>query len=132
MLHRRRSARAGVAATSGPATASARAAQVRRRLAHKADAAIIDVGACRSGGEEIAQGLKESGRVVVGEKRCRIKARRAGPREGRRIDERTGGIGRGAASAIGAVRIAREFCAGGKPVMEGLWLCPYERTGAVQ
>ena len=24
-----------------------------------------------------------------------------------------------------AVRIAREFCAGGKPAMEGLWICPY-------
>ena len=26
-----------------------------------------------------------------------------------------------------AVRIAREFCPGGKPAMQGLWICPYER-----
>ncbi len=27
-----------------------------------------------------------------------------------------------------AVRIAREFCPGGKPAMQGLWICPYERV----
>jgi hypothetical protein len=27
-----------------------------------------------------------------------------------------------------AVRIAREFCPGGKPAMAGLWICPYERV----
>jgi hypothetical protein len=27
-----------------------------------------------------------------------------------------------------AVRIAREFCPGGKPAMPGLWICPYERV----
>jgi hypothetical protein len=27
-----------------------------------------------------------------------------------------------------AVRIAREFCPGGKPAMPGLWVCPYERV----
>ena len=26
-----------------------------------------------------------------------------------------------------AVRIAREFCPGGKPAMQGFWICPYER-----
>ena len=27
-----------------------------------------------------------------------------------------------------AVRIAREFCPGGRPAMQGLWICPYERV----
>jgi hypothetical protein len=27
-----------------------------------------------------------------------------------------------------AVRIAREFCPGGQPAMQGLWICPYERV----
>jgi len=26
-----------------------------------------------------------------------------------------------------AVRIAREYCPGGRPAMQGLWICPYER-----
>jgi hypothetical protein len=31
-----------------------------------------------------------------------------------------------------AVRIAREFCPGGRPAMQGLWICPYERVGEPQ
>jgi len=27
-----------------------------------------------------------------------------------------------------AVRIAREYCPGGRPAMQGLWICPYERV----
>jgi hypothetical protein len=31
-----------------------------------------------------------------------------------------------------AVRIAREFCPGGKPAMQGLWICPYERIAETE
>src|SRR5262245_59326664 len=118
MLHRRRSARAGEAAkigaseTASAARRSARLAprepgmaRARRivRSADKADPAVIDVRSGRSGDEKVAQRREESRRIVVGEKGCGIKAGGASPCQGRLVDERSRGVRRLPAAAVGAV-----------------------------
>src|SRR4051794_9720463 len=118
MLHRRRSARAGVdAVAEAPTKAAMEARRVPaataalsqpRASADEDDSAVIDVGSCRSRGDEVAQSLKESCRIVVTEEGARIKTEAPGPRKGGLIDERAGRVGGGAAAAIRAVRIGRD------------------------
>src|SRR5688572_28722002 len=123
MLHRRRSARAGVAKTlpsmtspkasthpgqplrrSGSVLAlpniaktsvAARPSLRRQRSADEDDPAVIDVGSGGSGSDEVAQGHEKAGRIVLSEKHRRIKTLPAGAMQGRRIDQGAGRIARG-------------------------------------
>src|SRR3712207_3011383 len=97
MLHRRRSARAGEAVrrdatkrTAAPPIPRCRARE--RCSADEDDPAIIDVGSRRSRGDEVAQTLKKTCRIVVIEQAARIKTEALRPRKGRCVDERAGGV----------------------------------------
>src|SRR5688572_31859067 len=117
MLHRRRSARAGSAANSittatvmpstsdPPRLTAARARRARSRAsADKQNTAVIDVGACRPGRDEVVQSPEKFCRIVVIEAGARIKTELFGPRKGRFIDAGAGRVAGCPAAAIGAVR----------------------------
>src|SRR5215211_2911680 len=62
-------------------------------LAHKDDAAVIDVGSGRSAGDEVAETLEETCRIVLGEKRRRVEPERPRALERGVVDDRAGGVG---------------------------------------
>src|SRR5207253_2915478 len=66
------------------------------------------VGECRTGREQIADGVEKPRGIVVGEKRGGIEASGAGSGQGGRIDESAGGVVGAAAAAIGSVGIGGE------------------------
>src|SRR3954447_17477249 len=134
MLHRLRSARAGVAkapaarakarqrllaasmrgseipwvsrrAAYGPARTIGSACP-RDALADEENSAIIDVGSRGSGNDEVAQGLEKASRIVLGEKRRRIKTLPDRPMQAGRVDQGPGRVARIPSAAIGAVGVS--------------------------
>src|ERR1700693_2457331 len=80
----------------------------RRSGVNEHHAQVVNVGAGRSGGQEIAKPLEESGRIVVGEKTGGIETN--GGSAGKRcfVDESAGRIGGPPAAAGGGVWISGE------------------------
>src|SRR3954466_50098 len=99
-------------AIMGRAARASRAAngpRLRRQLlADEDNPAIIDVGSGWSGSDEVAQGLEEARRIVLGEKRRGIKTLPARAMQGRRIDQGSRRIAGGPAAAVGSVGISRK------------------------
>src|SRR5215207_4916841 len=77
-------------------------------LAHKDDAAVIDVGSGRSAGDEVGETLEETCRIVLGEKRRRVEPERPRALERGVVDDRAGGVVGGAGAAVGAVGVGGE------------------------
>src|SRR5262245_65336797 len=71
-------------------------------------AEVVHVGVGWSGGEKVAQGLKERARIVVCKKRGGIEAACFGAGHRFAINQCTRGVGCRPASAIGAIGVARE------------------------
>src|SRR6202521_5559048 len=69
---------------------------------------VVNVGAGRPRGQEIANAFEESGRIVVGEKTGGIETNGGGAGKRCFVDESAGGIGRPPAAAVGAVSIGGE------------------------
>src|SRR3954454_5212373 len=106
----RKSAWAGVAASSAnPSSASATARIPRGEgsecSADEDDADVIDVGAGRSGGDEVAQALEEFCRIVVVESRPRVEPKRLGALQRRLVDDGARRVGGRAGAPVGAVGV---------------------------
>ena len=69
---------------------------------------IIDIGECRSGGQEVAQPLEEPRGVVFGKKGGGIEAELCGAGQGGRVDEGPCRVVGAAGAAIGAVGVPRD------------------------
>src|SRR5215831_11365634 len=135
LLHRRKSAFAGCAeAASNSATGTAARMRIRemRRLAaisggavttvvgskdarfwrdpsrpvNDDSAEVVYVGECRPWHQEVSQGLKESPRIVLREKRGGIEAASHCACHRFAINQRTGGVTGRPAAAIGAIGVA--------------------------
>ena len=70
-------------------------------------AEIVDIGVCRSRSKQITEAFEEPGGIVFGKKRGRIEAEAPGPRQRGIINKSASRIIRAAATAVGAVSIAR-------------------------
>src|SRR5215207_6916714 len=102
MLHRRKSARAAVAASGETPSSAPRSTKRRhafgaaaepgalRASADEDDPAVINVGSCRSRGDEVAQSGEEICRIVVIEQGARIKTEALCSRKGGFVDDRAG------------------------------------------